>query len=183
MADSQPGLNPHPLTLGFRAGWASRALLWLRTAETLAGSLELGEELLSPVALFLCLQDAFLLVDGKRAGSRLSVPGDQEALSGCPYTKDELLILLNRARGLRDEVLHLSTKLHPGRELGTSWTQEAPYLTVRASVGPSNAFVFESISQPEMTQILEKLKPWLRRQWERLVNETTGIDVSVLPID
>ena len=178
MTDEQPGLRPHPQTLGFRLGWASRALLWLRTTEALAGSTELGEQLLSPVALFLCLQDAFLLVHGKSAGSSLIVLGDDEALVGCPYTRDELQALLKRARGLRDEVLHLSTKLHPGRQLEISWTHESPYLTVRTSVGPGNTFVFQSITKPEMTDILENLKPWLRRQAERLTKEKEAMDDS-----
>jgi hypothetical protein len=156
-------------------------LLWSATTKKLLSANGLGERYLAMVALYICLKHACLLVEGKRVQARFLVSGDELALADCPFSLAELQGMRDRAERFRDEILHLSDKIQIGRELSTSWTSEQPYMTFKSSVGSGRKLEWDSISQPEIEQALATLNPWLRRHWERLTQEETGIDVSVLP--
>jgi hypothetical protein len=158
-------------------------LLWSGTTKRLLGSNGLGEKYLAMVALYLCLKEACLLVEGKRVQARFVVPRDELALADCPFDLAELQGMRDRAEKFRDEVLHLSDKTQDGRALHTSWTIEKPQWTFKSSVGSGRKLEWDSISQEEIEQILKTLNPWLRGHWERLTQEETGIDASILPVE
>src|ERR1700730_6055384 len=88
---------------GFHGAWVSNARLWSVTTKRRINSTDSGEARLAVVALYLCLNNAWLLVDGKRG-----IPRDDEARAGCPSELDELKCQRDRLQGLRDELLHLS---------------------------------------------------------------------------
>ena len=159
--------GPDPRARGFLGAWVSRALLWSATTRTLLGADGLGEKYLAFVAFYLCLKDACLLVDGSPSGD---IPRDPVARADCPMDLDELRKLRDRAAWLRHEILHLSDKRDDGRALEMTWTIERPYPVFRSSVG-RDTLAFDEMSKPDVGAILDKLDPWLRRHWDRLVHE------------
>jgi hypothetical protein len=158
----------HPRARGFLKAWSSGALLWSVTTKRLLDSNGFGEAQLAMIALYLCLKEAHLLVHGKPP----RIPGDHHALAdGAPFSEAELRHLCDRAKGFRDEIMHLSDKEQDGRAVTVSWTADPPYFAVRSSVGERGRLAWDSITKAEILDLLAKLDPWLHRQWERLVHE------------
>jgi hypothetical protein len=165
MTRPRPDLDPR--SRGFLRAWVSGAMVWSAATRSLLAADGLGERYLAFVAFYLCLKESSLLVDGEGSGT---VPGDPIARADCPIDPRALRKLRDRLRGFRDEILHLSDKSEEGRSLTTSWTTDRPFLVFRSSVGRS-ALAFDEISRPEVEGFLEQLDPWLRRHWERLIQE------------
>jgi len=134
----------------------------------------LGEKYLAYVAFYLCLKDACLLVDGNKFGD---LPGDPIARADCPMAPKNLRKLRDRVAGFRHEVLHLSDKKEDGRSLNMTWTIERPYPVFRSSVG-KDTLAYDEMSKLEVEGILDKLDPWLRRHWDRLVHEDDDAEMQ-----
>jgi hypothetical protein len=126
-----------------------------------------GERYLAIVALYLCVKEASLLIDGNEYGD---VPGDPVARADCPMEPRDLRKLRDRLGRFRHEILHLSDKSEEGRSLNMTWTVERPYWTFRSSVG-RETLGYDEISQVEINNLLDSMDLWLRPHWERLVHE------------
>jgi hypothetical protein len=157
-----------PRARGFLKAWSSGALLWSATAKRLLEG-GFGEAQLAMVALHLCVKQAHLLVSGKPP----RIPGDQEALAdAAPFDASELKELRDTVEAFRDEILHLSDKMQDGRAVNVSWTTDPPYFEVRSSIERERGKLeWDRITKAEILDLLEKLHPWLHRQWERLEHE------------
>jgi hypothetical protein len=161
----EAGLNPR--IGGFHRAWASQALLWGGTAKRLLEG-GIGEAQLALVALHLCVKSAHQLIAGKGR-----IPPDEAALAdGAPYDPGELKGVRDRFEGFRDEILHLSSKEQEGRGVTVSWTHDPPHFSVRSSIERERGKLeFDEITKAQITGIIEQLDPWLRRQWERLIDD------------
>ena len=168
---ARPKRDPDPRARGFLRAWVSGAMLWSSTTKRLLKANEPGEAMLAMVSLYLCLNEACLLVEGRRR-----VPYDDVARSDCPIDPSELERLRDRAEGFRDEVLHLSDKTQEGRAVHTAWTADPPFFVFKSCVGDRGKLELDSISRPEVEELLRKLDPWLHRHWERLVHEDDDIE-------
>jgi hypothetical protein len=73
----------------------------------------------------------------------------------------------------------LSDETEEGRALKQHWSADPPHFVFESSVG-RKAVRRDSISRPEIDELLANLDPWLHRHWARLVQEETGLDVSIL---
>lgn len=164
MARSQP--PPDPRARGFLRAWVSGALLWSTTTKRLLESNGFGEAQLAIVALYLCVHEAVLLINGKRR-----IDGDKEARADCPIEPNDLEDLRDRLERFRNEVLHLSDKTQEGRAVHTRWTADPPHFVFESSVGDRGELEWDSISRADIEGWLTTLDPWLHRHWGRLVHE------------
>ena len=171
---ARPRPDPHPRARGFLGAWVSGAMMWSSTTKRLLKAGEPGEAILAMVALYLCIKETCLLIEG-----RPDVPLDDEARADCPVDPRELRKLRDRLQGFRDEILHFADKADEGRELRTKWSADPPHFTYESSVGRDQVG-WDSISRPEIEELLAKLDPWLHRHWERLVHEDDGVDAAAL---
>lgn len=158
---------PDPRQHGFRLGWLSRAQLWSNAARRLISTTNFADVQLGFVALYLCVRCAALLIDGNDSGS---IPADLTARDDCPILPKALHKLRDRLEKMRDEILHLSDRTEEGREIGMSWSTDAPDLTFRSTVG-SHVIAKDEMTRPEVEAILDKLDPWLRLHLDRLLAE------------
>lgn len=119
------------------------------------------------VSLYMCLKEAHLLVAGKPP----RVPGDEIAAADGPYDADALIVLRDRVKNFRNEILHLSDKSEEGREVHVSWTADPPHFAIRSTIGERGKLESDTITRTEIEAILADFDPWLRRHWDRLVHE------------
>jgi hypothetical protein len=155
---------------GFQGAWVSNARIWSVTTKRLVNSVDAGEARLAVVALCLCLNNAWLLVQGKRG-----ISPDGEARSDCPLALDELKRQRDRLERFRDEVLHLSDMTETGHGIVASWTRQTPYFVHTSSVNSDRrrrgTFTEDSISRTEIEGLQEQLDPWLARHHRRWISE------------
>ncbi len=148
-------------------------MLWSYTTKGLLKANEPGEAMLAMVSLHLCVKEACLLVEGKGR-----VLGDEKARADCPV---DVSAWEKRMRGFRHEVLHLSDKTEDGRAVHTTWTADPPYFVFRSSVGDRGELKWDSISRPEIEELLANLDPWVHKHWDRLVHEDDETDATDPP--
>lgn len=140
-------------------------MMWSATAKRLLQSTGPGEQMLAMVALYLCLKETCLLIEGKP-----DVPHDAEARDSCPVPPRQLRKLRDRLQGFRHEVMHLADKsLDNHREIRTKWSADEPHFTYESSVGRDH-IAWDAMTRSEVETLLGELDPWLHDCWERLVS-------------
>jgi len=118
------------------------------------------------VSLYLCLAYVCLLVG---VDGRARLPHSAEARNSCPIELGLLRRWRDRAKSLRDEVLHIHEKADQGRGHSWHWSPTAPFL-FKSSIGRHRIHHAE-ISAKDIEDLLDRLQPWLREHWHRLVQE------------
>jgi hypothetical protein len=155
-----------PRSQGFRLSWSSNALIWSAAIRRLLHSQQMAEVRLAVVALNLYLS----LTDHLVAGYAL-VPADDTARDSYPGDPRELRRIQKKVSGLRDEILHFADKTDDGREVSVSWGGDPQEVTIKSSVGRQRgSFGKASIMRSEIEELLDRLDPWLRAEYRRLLD-------------
>lgn len=161
---SRPPLSPYPN--GRRIALVAQALIWSASTRRLLQAEGIGEVWLAWIALYLCVRNAVLWIEGTA-----TVPHEVVARVDCPLNPRELRRLRARLAGFRDEILHLPEKPGDDRDILTS--RPGPYpprVTLTSTVG-RHTLRTDSMTGDEVIALLDELEPWLRRHKARMERE------------
>jgi hypothetical protein len=138
--------------------------LWSATARRLVGR-SFGETQLAFVGLHLSLQLSVWLLDGN---TKIPVYEDPDARRDCPTDPRDVRRVRDQVARMRNDVLHHLGAGDADASITAHWSHKPPHMTLSVSRG-RGGITEDSMTGEAVTEWLDLLDPWLRRQVDRLL--------------